>query len=512
MMQTNVPGKPDGKVVEPPSPVTIPHPERRLSRGMQLALVERSATLVFDVASVFLAFWLGYLVRYRLEVGGPIAFWADEPFTRFLPPALVAMALTPVVFAVRGVYRLDHVGGLLDTAEAVIGGFTTSMAGVVMLAFFFRFQPSRIVFLYAWAIAIVLMLAHRWLLAVVRRMLWRAGVGVDRVLVVGDGEAARRVMQAMFSEAHLGYRLVGFASDTEGSDRLNVATETGTLVSPRLGTTDEVGELVRRHRVDEVIIAPSGRSTTSAREIISACRAQVVKFRLVPDVVQFSQDRASLDEIAGIPLIGISDASIRGWNAVVKRIVDIVVAAVVLLVAAIPMGVIALLIRRDSTGPVLFRQIRVGKDGKLFTMLKFRCMVEDAEAQREMLMREHGTSDPRLFKLEDDPRLTKVGKPLRKLSLDELPQFINVLRGDMSLVGPRPPIPEEVATYDDWHLQRLLVQPGLTGLWQVNGRSRLTFDEMVRLDLYYAENWSPWLDTKILLRTVPAVLEGRGAW
>lgn len=127
-------------------------------------------------------------------------------------------------------------------------------------------------------------------------------------------------------------------------------------------------------------------------------------------------------------------------------------------------------------------------------------------------MREHGTSDPRLFKLEDDPRLTKIGRPLRKLSLDELPQFINVWRGDMSLVGPRPPIPEEVATYDDWHLQRLLVQPGLTGLWQVNGRSRLTFDEMVRLDLYYAENWSPWLDTKILLRTIPAVLGGRGAW
>ncbi len=511
-MQTKAPGTPEGRATRPVPTVSIPHPTRRLSRGMQLALVERSATLVFDAVCVFLAFWLGYLLRYRLEVGGPIAFWANEPFSRFVPAALVAMALTPVVFAVRGMYRLDRLGGLLDTAEAVIGGFTTSMAGVVMLAFFFRFQPSRIVFLSAWAIGIVLMLSHRWVLAAMRRLLWRAGIGVDRVLVVGDGEAARRVMQAMFSQPHLGYRLVGFASDTEGSDRLNVATETGTLVSPRLGTTDEVGELVRRHRVDEVIIAPGGRASTPSREIISACRAQVVKFRLVPDVIQFSQDRATLDEIAGIPLIGISDASIRGWNAIVKRGVDIAVAAAVLLVAAVPMGIIALLIRRDSPGPVLFRQLRVGKDGKTFMMLKFRCMVEDAEAQREALMREHGTSDPRLFKLEDDPRLTKIGRPLRKMSLDELPQFINVLRGEMSLVGPRPPIPEEVATYDDWHLQRLLVQPGVTGLWQVNGRSRLTFDEMVRLDLYYAENWSPWLDTKILLRTIPAVLEGRGAW
>jgi exopolysaccharide biosynthesis polyprenyl glycosylphosphotransferase len=511
-MQIKAPGKRGGHAADPVPPVSVPHPARRLSRGMQLALVERSATLVFDILSVFLGFWLGYLLRYRLEVGGPIAFWADEPFSRFFPSALAAMALTPLVFAVRGSYRLDHVGGLLDTAEAVIGGFTTSMAGVVMLAFFVRFQPSRIVFLYAWAIGIALMLLHRWLLAAVRRQLWKAGVGVDRVLIVGDGEAARRMMQAMFSEPHLGYRLIGFASDTEGSSTLNVATETGTLVSPRLGTTDEVGELVRRHRVDEVIIAPGRPGPTSAREIIAACRERVVKFRLVPDLIQFSQDRASLDEIAGIPLIGISDASIRGWNAIVKRAVDIGVSALVLLVAAIPMGVIALLIRRDSSGSVLFRQIRVGQDGRAFTMLKFRCMVEDAEEQREALLHQHGATDARQFKMEDDPRLTRVGRPLRRMSLDELPQFINVLRGDMSLVGPRPPIPEEVAAYDDWHLQRLLVKPGLTGLWQVNGRSRLTFDEMVRLDLYYAENWSPWLDTKILLRTIPAVLEGRGAW
>jgi lipopolysaccharide/colanic/teichoic acid biosynthesis glycosyltransferase len=176
------------------------------------------------------------------------------------------------------------------------------------------------------------------------------------------------------------------------------------------------------------------------------------------------------------------------------------------------MGIIAMLVRRDSPGPILFRQERIGRDGEPFTMMKFRCMVEDAEQQREELLRASGTTDVRMFKMREDPRVTRVGRVLRKMSLDELPQFINVLRGDMSLVGPRPPMPEEVRKYDDWHLQRLLIKPGLTGLWQVNGRSNLTFDEMVRLDLYYAENWSPWLDTKVLLRTIPAVLEGRGAW
>jgi exopolysaccharide biosynthesis polyprenyl glycosylphosphotransferase len=479
---------------------------------MQLGLFERCAAMVLDVLSVLLAFWLAYLLRYRLELGGEIPFWAEEPFSAFARSAAAAMVLTPLVYALRGIYALQRHGGALDTAAEVIGGFTTSMAGVVMLAFFFRFEPSRIVFLYAWGIGIVLMLLHRRLLSWGRRLLWRAGIGVDRVLIVGDGEAARRVMQAMFGEPYLGYRLVGFASDTEGRERLNVATERGPIVCPRLGTTDEVSDLVQRHRVDEVIIAPDGVDIARTGEIVTACREHVVKFRLVPDLAQFSQDRASVGEIAGIPLIGISDGSIRGWNAVMKRTIDILVATSVLAVAAIPMLVIAVLVKRDSPGPILFRQTRVGKDGRLFTMLKFRCMVQDAEAQREALMREAGTTDTRLFKLVDDPRLTRIGRTLRRYSLDELPQFIQVLRGDMSLIGPRPPIPEEVRQYDEWHLQRLLVKPGLTGLWQINGRSHLSFDEMVRLDLYYAENWSPWLDLKIMLRTVPAVVAGRGAW
>lgn len=479
---------------------------------MQLAMLERAASLVLDVLSVLLAYWLSYLIRYELELGGSIPFWADEPFSTFVEATVATMVLTPIVFSVRGIYSLDRFGGALDSSAAVIGGFTTAMAGVVMLAFFLRFEPSRLVFLYAWLVGIVLMLLHRRLLAVGRRWLWRVGVGVDRVLIVGDGEPARRVMQAMFSEPHLGYRLVGFASNSEGHDRMNVATERGPIVCPRLGTAEQVGDLVRRHHVDEVIIAVDGGESSITREVVTRCREQVVKFRLVPDLVQFSQDRASLGEIAGVPLIGISDASIRGWNAVMKRAIDIVVSMIVLIVAAIPMVVISLMIRRDSPGPVLFRQTRVGKDGKAFTMLKFRCMVDGAENQREALLRASGTVDARLFKLQDDPRLTRIGRSLRRYSLDELPQFLQVLKGDMSLIGPRPPIPEEVREYEPWHLQRLHVKPGLTGLWQVNGRSNLTFDEMVRLDLYYAESWSPWLDTRILLRTIPAVIAGRGAW
>jgi lipopolysaccharide/colanic/teichoic acid biosynthesis glycosyltransferase len=174
-------------------------------------------------------------------------------------------------------------------------------------------------------------------------------------------------------------------------------------------------------------------------------------------------------------------------------------------------AIIALAIRRDSPGPILFRQERVGKGGKLFTTYKFRTMVVDAEARKAELASAEMV-DGRLFKVREDPRTTRVGRFLRRTSLDELPQLWNVLRGEMSIVGPRPQIPQEVAQYEDWHRRRLEVNPGLTGLWQVLGRSDTTFDEMVRLDIYYAENWTPGMDIRILLQTIPVVISGRGAY
>jgi exopolysaccharide biosynthesis polyprenyl glycosylphosphotransferase len=175
------------------------------------------------------------------------------------------------------------------------------------------------------------------------------------------------------------------------------------------------------------------------------------------------------------------------------------------------MLLIALAVRLSSPGPVLFRQERVGKGGRRFTLYKFRSMYQDAEERKAELQATYQLG-ALLFKIKDDPRITRVGRFLRRTSLDELPQFFNVLLGEMSVVGPRPPVPAEVLAYDDWHYERLLVTPGLTGLWQVSGRSDLTFDEMVKLDLYYAEHWSPWLDIKLMLRTIPAVILARGAY
>jgi exopolysaccharide biosynthesis polyprenyl glycosylphosphotransferase len=343
--------------------------------------------------------------------------------------------------------------------------------------------------------------------------MWRRGKYVDRVLVVGAGESGRRIMEAMLNSPALGYQLVGWVDDLPGTNDLSVATERKVHRSQRLGLLDDMERLVERYRVAEVIVALPAEQLGRVPHIVEQCQRQAVRFKVVPDLLQLSLDHIDVGEVAGLPLIGVKPPTIQGGQLIAKRAIDGMVALVVLIVGLIPMGVIALAVRASGDGPILFRQTRVGKDGRQFTLVKFRCMVDNADELRAELMRMHdGSVDPRLFKLRNDPRLTPVGRWLRRFSLDELPQFWHVLKGDMSLVGPRPQLPAEVAVYEDWHQQRLQVTPGLTGLWQVNGRSNLSFDEMVRLDLYYAEHWSPWLDIKIVLRTVPAVLLGRGAY
>ncbi len=485
---------------------------KRALRASHLDLLSQVVALGGDVSSAALAFAGAYQLRYGFELGGAVLASDREPFGTFMRPMLVSVVLVLMIFSLRGMYRFRRGSSLLDDVPRVAGGFTTVMAGVVLLAFFLRFAPSRLVFLYAWLLGIALMIGHRMLMRAAQRYLWRRGVGVDRVLIVGEGQTGRRIMGAIAGSPHLGYQLAGFAGGDELGERVNVATERGVYSLARLGDARDVPDIVARHDIDEVIILPGGGTATSALDIVQHCREGVVQFRLVPDVLQFSLDRVHLSEIGGVPIIGIKDASIRGWNAFWKRTLDVATASIVLLLAAIPMVLIALVVRNDSPGPVLYRQTRVGKDGKPFTMLKFRCMVRNADEMWADLLSVTSDVDARLFKIKVDPRMTRSGRWLRRYSLDELPQMLHVLTGEMSVIGPRPPLPLEVEEYDEWHRQRFLVKPGMTGLWQVNGRSSLTFDEMVRLDLYYAENWSPWMDVKIMLRTIPAVLLGRGAY
>jgi exopolysaccharide biosynthesis polyprenyl glycosylphosphotransferase len=228
--------------------------------------------------------------------------------------------------------------------------------------------------------------------------------------------------------------------------------------------------------------------------------------------MEIAGPRMHMRPFIGLPLLHVEEPEFTGSKRVVKEAVDRLGAGLALLASAPVLLAIALAVRLDSSGPVLFRQVRIGRGGREFSMLKFRTMAADAEEQRAALLDRNENADGLLFKIADDPRITRVGRLLRRFSLDELPQLFNVLGGQMSLVGPRPPLPAEVALYDDSVRRRLLVKPGLTGLWQVSGRSDLTWDESVRLDLRYVENWSLLLDLMILWKTVFAVIRARGAY
>jgi exopolysaccharide biosynthesis polyprenyl glycosylphosphotransferase len=474
--------------------------------------VQRVADVIFDAIFVYLGIGLAYLLRYTYSVGGEVLPQDHEPFSTFQRPALALIAMTLIALFLRGAYRLPRWTGLLDQGLLIAGAVTTSVGGLVLFAYLLRFSPSRLVFIFAWAIIIALLWVRRLISKQIQNWLWTRGVGVIRVLVVGSNETSRRVMQAVVNQPGLGYSLVGFLDDDIAPEPLGVGSERRVIWLNRLGSLRDIESVVAGHGVDEVIITMPASSQHQVLSIIDQCRQQAVTFKVVPDLLQLSLDRVDLGEVAGMPLIGLKDASITGWNYSLKRTLDVAIALAVLIVSALPMAVIALLIKRTSPGPVLFRQQRIGRNGVPFTITKFRCMVEDAEEQRQALMDAQGVGDSRLFKMRDDPRLTPIGRRLRRWSLDELPQFFQVLKGQMSFVGPRPQLMEEVQRYEDWHRQRLLITPGMTGLWQINGRSDLSFDEMVRLDLYYAEHWSLWLDIKIILRTIPAVVMGRGAY
>ena len=278
-----------------------------------------------------------------------------------------------------------------------------------------------------------------------------------------------------------------------------------------LGPVDHLAHAVQAHGVERVIIALPATEHRSIAEIIEQCKQQRVGFYVVPDLFEIQLNTVDLDSIGGIPIIGLKDGGIVGWNFILKRLLDSAVSAAVLLLGSPVFLLIALAIKLESSGPVFYGAERVGQDGKPFRMFKFRSMREDAEQLRASLA-DRNQADGPLFKIENDPRRTRVGAWLRRLSLDELPQFWNILRGDMSLVGPRAPLPEEVDQYEEWQMKRLIVKPGLTGLWQVNGRSNVPFEEMVMMDIYYIDNWSLGLDINLIIRTIPAVIGRDGAY
>jgi exopolysaccharide biosynthesis polyprenyl glycosylphosphotransferase len=349
-----------------------------------------------------------------------------------------------------------------------------------------------------------------------RRQPNRQGNGGQRpVLIVGAGKVGLAVVESIRKFTWSNISVIGYVDDDPSKQ--------GKVYSgiPVLGTLNEISTLVAEYKAYDAVVALPLHAHERMVETCRSLQSLSVHVRVVPDLFAFSFPSASLDGFGGIPLVDLGQPGIYGWKRTVKRAFDLVAATLLLLLMSPIMLIIALLVRRDSAGPIFYRQERVGENGRHFYMLKFRSMYtgSDSKVHREhvtKLIKEnaslngsHGSHGS--LKLKKDPRITPIGHFIRQTSLDELPQFFNVLRGEMSLVGPRPPIPYEVEIYQPWHKRRLEAIPGITGIWQVNGRNRVSFDEMVRMDIDYIEHQSIWMDMKLLLLTPFAVLSGQGA-
>ncbi|GAA1945816.1 sugar transferase [Nocardioides panacihumi] len=408
--------------------------------------------------------------------------------------------------AVFGGYRSDIFGAGTDELQRTFRASASAAALVGIGCYLMKFQLSRGFFVLVFVIGAVLVLSARLLL---RRALHSArvhGALFQRVVIAGGSAQVDDVAGVLRREKWLGYQLVGAL--VPGG---RTGTETASGI-PVLGDADDADDLTALDGID-VIFFTGGtqRTATDLRRIVWQLEQRSVHLVMAPAMTDFSSERVRTRPVGGLPLIHLQAPRWAFASRWAKRTFDIAATSALLLVIAPLFAFLALAVKLGDGGPVLFRQTRTGRHGEEFPCLKFRTMVVDAEARLAALHAETGHVNG-FFKMKDDPRITAAGRWMRRLSLDELPQLINVLRGDMSLVGPRPPLPSEVAQYDGDTARRLNVRPGLTGLWQVSGRSDLSWEEAVRLDLYYVDNWSMMQDLSILSKTVGAVLSSRGAY
>lgn len=400
--------------------------------------------------------------------------------------ALLPMWL--LVFFYLGFYREMLLGAYDELIFVLKGVFLCALLTTAMTFAYRQVEYSRLV-IGLWALYSILMVyGLRECDKVLFRKLTEYSVGPRHVLVVGKGKAVGVIREMASRQPFIRTSFIDSLPDSGA-----------------------FSDYFRGHRVSELLLIQSAFEAETILEIAKQCESHGLECKILPDLLEMRRGEIILDGFCGLPTFRIKSLSLHGGDYVLKRSFDIACSLIILAVFSIPLLIIALLIRWTSPGPVLFTQDRMGFLGRKFKLYKFRTMGVDADSHIDQLKHLSDRSGP-VFKMKNDPRVTRVGHWLRRFSLDEIPQILNVLKGDMSLVGPRPQVLWEAAHYDEHAKKRLRVKPGITGLWQVSGRAALSYEEMIDLDVYYLENWSLGLDLKILLRTLPAVFDKEGAY
>jgi exopolysaccharide biosynthesis polyprenyl glycosylphosphotransferase len=445
---------------------------------------------------------LAGVTAYWIRFGGSLPVGFQIPWPLYIKLLFPVAIVWTILFIFSGLYSLKQSRKLRQQIKRVLIACSLGFVAIIIYLFFYRANfSSRFIVLVAWILAIIYMSSLRLIMALVRRALYRYGIAIKRIVIIGDSKTTEVLIHRFSSQKELGYKIIKRFSNFNSDD------------------AEELARLIVGTPIDEVIQTDPNLTKAEVLRLYDFADEYHLTFKYAADLLDAKVLRVEVTEIAGVPIVEVKKTSLDGWGRVMKRIFDIVVSSLLIIATAPIVFVTALIIKLDSKGPILFSKLddgsplyRVGQGGKLFRYFKLRTMKPGTDGLRYTdLANKNIRTDSPLVKIKDDPRITRVGKFIRRFSIDELCELYLVFKGSMSLVGPRPHLPEEVARYQAHHKKVLTIKPGITGLAQVSGRSDLTFEDEVRLDAYYIENWSLWLDFVILLRTPLAVIKPRQA-
>ena len=463
-----------------------------------------------DAAAILLAFAVAYFLRSQGEV---VEVW---PFALFFSFAASLLPIWIAIFGLEGLYNIRHARrGLDEFAGITIGALSGIMLVVGWLFLSRTFFFSRLVILYALALVIVFVTLGRWFVRALQKWLYRYGIGIHRIAFIGCNDTTYTLTSELTRDQSLGYKVVGVFT-TPREEEL----KQDSMGLHILGSIESFVELAKKHAIDEVVITDPRLGSDQRLSIIEACEQERIDFRETPSFVGVRTLLFDLADLNGVPILEYRRTPLDGWGRIAKRFIDIFLSSIGLIVLSPFLLIMMLIIWVDDPGSVFYRNQRIGENAQPFETIKFRTMKlayctgaqyggQKALEYEKELIEEKNTRSGALYKIKNDPRVTRSGHWIRRYSIDEFPQLWNVLVGEMSLVGPRPHQPREVAKYEPWHKKLFSVKPGMTGLAAVSGRSDLDFDDEARLDIGYIETWSFWEDFKVVLRTPLAVIKPR---
>lgn len=453
---------------------------------------------LLDLLLIIGAFYIAYIIQ-------PVELKANYPVYRYLWFVLTAGLVWFINLKMQNVYASFRTRKITEELKLVLRAGLYTFIMIYVLVYFLKisYLDDQFVLIFSFYSTFLICLGKLFLMLFFRYVR-KKGYNYKHVLVVGTGERTGKFIETINNNPQWGLRIIGLVD--KNPDKLGQKVH-GIEV---IGILEEVSNIIRNRIIDEVVFVVPRLWLNEIESPIHECETLGIKVTLMLDLFNLRISKVQISKLGDLPLLCFETVFMQEWQLLVKRVVDILISLISLIVCMPLFFIIAVLIKLTSKGPVFFRQIRNGINGREFNLIKFRTMVVGAELRKKEILGLNLMKGP-VFKAENDPRLTKIGRFLRIASLDEIPQLINVLLGDMSLVGPRPALPEEVYKYEDWQRRRLSMKPGITCIWQVSGRNKIDFNEWMKLDLYYIDNWSLGLDFMILFKTIPAVLLGKGA-